>query len=267
MSLAALGRKIGWYGWRRDAPDFRDKWLEDTFGFGLAPFREGGVPYAMLPRIINQGQQGSCTGHGMRTIGMTERALSGQKSVELSPRFPYWCGRVLEGTTGQDAGCSIRSVVRGATKFGLADLTTCPYDQNDWRTRPSADAYKEATTDLPIAYYRMPQTMSALSGALSKRHPIIFGFTVYENFESDEVTNTGIMPLPQGDDVGGHCVVAVYKSDSRQAVLCANSWNVDWGCPHPEERDSKKRGYFWMPYRVFFDKNQASDHWVITKIT
>ena len=70
-----------------------------------------------------------------------------------------------------------------------------------------------------------------------------------------EVKKTGIMPLPNPGEglVGGHCVVIIGYDDSKQAVLCRNSWGAEWGI----------NGNFYMPYAFVADKTKAFDFWIL----
>jgi len=70
------------------------------------------------------------------------------------------------------------------------------------------------------------------------------------------VATTGIMPMPKkGEQVlGGHCVAMVGYDDSKQVIICRNSWGADWGMA----------GYFTMPY-AFLAKN-CSDLWQVSQV-
>jgi C1A family cysteine protease len=83
----------------------------------------------------------------------------------------------------------------------------------------------------------------------------VFGFTVYESFESAAVAKSGDVPLPsQGEQVlGGHAVLAVGYDDSKQRFIVMNSWGTGWG----------KKGFFTMPYAYMTDSNLADDLWTV----
>jgi C1A family cysteine protease len=83
----------------------------------------------------------------------------------------------------------------------------------------------------------------------------VFGFTVYESFESEQVAKTGKVPLPPRSEqvLGGHAVLAVGYNDAQQSFIVRNSWGPNWGM----------KGYFWMPYGYVTDPQLASDFWAI----
>jgi len=88
-----------------------------------------------------------------------------------------------------------------------------------------------------------------------RRKPVIFGFSVYDQFESDECAKTGIVTMPSATDapLGGHAVLAVGYDDATQMYICRNSWGADWGIA----------GYFLMPYAYLLNQNLANDLWVV----
>ena len=83
----------------------------------------------------------------------------------------------------------------------------------------------------------------------------MFGFTVYESFESDAVAQTGNMPMPNSAEqvIGGHAVLAVGYDNEDRVFIVRNSWGEGWG----------DAGYFYMPYAYLLDDNLADDLWTI----
>jgi C1A family cysteine protease len=94
-----------------------------------------------------------------------------------------------------------------------------------------------------------------MKACLASGYPFIFGFTVYDSFESDAVAKTGIVPMPSKTELvlGGHAVMAVGYDDSKKWFIVRNSWGEDWG----------DKGYFYIPYDYLTNKNLASDFWTI----
>jgi C1A family cysteine protease len=94
-------------------------------------------------------------------------------------------------------------------------------------------------------------------GILNK--PFVFGFTVYDQFESDECARTGVvtLPAPDAQPLGDHAVLAVGYDDAKQVFIVRNSWGVDWGVA----------GYFYPPYAYLLDADLAGDFWTILSET
>lgn len=89
--------------------------------------------------------------------------------------------------------------------------------------------------------------------------PFVFGINVYESFESENVKNTGFVPMPDTKHeklLGGHAIMAIMFDDDKKIFGCRNSWGVEWG----------DKGYFYLPYDFILDKDLASDFWIITSI-
>ena len=105
-------------------------------------------------------------------------------------------------------------------------------------------------------FYAIKQELKQLKAALIQGYPIVFGFVVYSNFETDKVKSTGIMEMPTEGDiiVGGHAVAVVGFDDKKKYFIVRNSWGTEWG----------DEGYFYMPYEFILNPRYASDFWCIT---
>lgn len=248
------------FGWRPDKPDNRDRRMAPAF-LGEQP-AAAEYPAELLPKIRDQGNQGSCTGHATRSGAQFLRRVEGQRELELSPRFIYWNGRVIEGTTKEDAGCEIRDVVKGVAKLGAASEKDCPYSDRVFSRRPSNTAFTNARRDVVTEYVRVPQTLPMLKACVLNKTPVVFGFSVFANFMTREVADSGLMPMPAGQMVGGHAVWIVAYDDAKQvlgqvgAFKIGNSWG-DWG----------EKGYFWMSYAFITNNDLADDFWALKHIT
>ena len=67
-----------------------------------------------------------------------------------------------------------------------------------------------------------------MKGCLASGYPFVFGFTVYDSFESQQVAKTGVVPMPAAGEsvLGGHAVMAVGYDDSQQRFIVRNSWGA-----------------------------------------
>ena len=175
---------------------------------------------AILPPVLDQGQIGSCTGHGSSEAVRAALIKAGHPDVPLSRLYPYYNGRAYEGTTDQDAGAMIRDVVKGLVKFGCATEALWPYSE-PYATKPSEAAYADGATRQVLEYRRLPINLTAIKSALAAGFPVIVGISVYESFEGRGVARTGLVPLPGKDEqmLGGHCMLAFGYDDAARSRL------------------------------------------------
>ena len=243
------------YAWRPDRPDPRDFVYLPCVGLINIP-RKADLSSSCSP-VEDQGPLGSCTGNS--SVGAVEylEIKSGVKPfTDLSRLFPYYQARVTEGTVRKDAGAEIRDVVKGLAKFGVPSEKIWPYNVKRFATRPSQAAYEDAARRKITSYHRLVG-LSAMLDCIADGYPVIFGFTVYESFESDEVARTGVleMPKPHERELGGHAVLAVgFDQDTRQLKV-RNSWGAKWG----------QDGYFLMPFGYIENASLSDDFWTIRK--
>ena len=133
--------------------------------------------------------------------------------------------------------------------------TLWPYQPARFAHKPTVAAGRAARLHKAVKYMAVSQSLKVLKATLASGYPVAFGFTVYETFESDEVTRSGVLPMPRPGEpeAGGHAVVLAGYDDARQAFLVANSWGEAWG----------QGGYFWMPYGYVCDSRLSSDFWTL----
>lgn len=121
--------------------------------------------------------------------------------------------------------------------------------------KPASKCCKGARKYKAVQYHAARRILSQMKGCLASGYPFVFGFTVCESFESQQVAQTGLVPVPAQTEkvLGGHCVVAVGYDDSQQRLIVRNSWGTGWGL----------QGHCTMPYAYLADANLSSDFWTV----
>jgi C1A family cysteine protease len=248
------------YGWLPDLPDHRDLQYAVVRHAALAkPVPPLVDLRAQCPPVYDQGQLGSCTANAI--AGAFEFELIRQKLTVFNPSrlFIYYNERVLEGHVKTDSGAQLRDGVKSVATSGVCDEKNWPYIISQFAKKPTKLLYTQAKKNLATQYTRLNNTaINELKTCLASGNPFVFGFTVYQSFESDVVAKTGVlnMPAPNESVLGGHAVLAVGYDDSKNAFIVRNSWGDAWGI----------KGYFYMPYAYITSTNLADDFWTISQV-
>ncbi|MEW6376845.1 MAG: C1 family peptidase [Thermodesulfobacteriota bacterium] len=270
-------------GWIPDYPDFRDytektEEVKSVLGsIGLVKGKD--LPASVDLRgwcspIEDQGMLGSCTAHaGVGMIEYYERKSFG-RHIEASRLFLYKVTRNLMKMKG-DTGAYLRTTMGAMVLFGVPPEEYWPYweDEKEFDREPPAFCYAFAQSYQTVRYFRHdpPDTkpeeiLRKVKTYLTKGHPAMFGFTVYNSIEQAE--KTGRIPFPSSREriEGGHAIVVIGYDDKMKiknkygrvettgAFLIRNSWGKGWG----------EEGYGWLPYEYVL-KGLAEDFWSILK--
>jgi C1A family cysteine protease len=250
-----MARTTARYGWTPDLPDQRDR----QYGAPLAVMKA--LPASVdlrrrCPPVLDQGEIGSCTANAIASAHRFDQRKQ-QLAAEFAPSrlFIYYNERVMEGTVGSDSGAQIRDGIKSIAKQGVCPESQWPYVPVRFTRRPTQACYREARRHQAISYQRLLQSLGQMKGCLASGYPFVFGFTVYESFESETVARTGVVAMPARREkvVGGHAVLAVGYDDSAQCFRVMNSWGTRWG----------RGGFFTMPYLYLADADLAADFWTV----
>lgn len=241
-----------YYGWLPDIPDGRD--------FLYKAIR----PRVRIPKTVDlrrfcsevedQGALGSCTAQAL--AGNVE-FLDNRTDFtyqDVSRLFIYYNERVLIDTVSSDSGAMLRDGIKVLNKQGVCSEKNWPYRIARFAAKPPSTCYEEAKKHCISSYHRI-LALSEMLACLSEGYPFVFGFAVYESFESAAVARTGVVPMPKKSErlMGGHAVMAVGFSEKERRFLIRNSWGRSWG----------QHGYGTMPYAYL--ESLADDFWTIRK--
>jgi C1A family cysteine protease len=255
-----MGRVGGWVlnngkagGWQPEVSDHRDQLFR-----GFKPRKAITEPVALkqefLPPVRDQGQLGSCTGHGVRGCLLYSLRQKGEvfrrAGYDLSPLFAYYQARVLEDSVAEDAGAEIRDVVKSALKLGVATEASWPYRIERFARKPTETAYTTATWHQVKGGYKACLNIDDILQALSYDIPVTGGFTWFSN--SDGPSGRMPMPGPRDWPEGGHAIWIVDGDPKTREFKFQNSWGENWG----------ERGYGYVPFE-FLERGYMDDCWAL----
>lgn len=270
-----IQRKVHRYGWVKDKLDHRDA-IKATYTRVL-DLPEFASCYDLLLSPYDQEQEGSCisnaTGQGV-AAAYDHAGFGGVFPNDDPPsrHFIYYGIRQIENTGDEDCGGQVRDGIKAVAKWGVCGEKLWSYDQANFAPKPSEAAYAEALNHKAIKYERVSQDINSLKAVIANEGlPIIFGMEVFDYFESEEMSQNGLMHMPGflQSAIGGHCIIACEFDDNKRFddVRCGvggfrvmNSWGGQWGC-------KDKPGTFWMPFKFITNHGLCSDFWTVQKET
>jgi C1A family cysteine protease len=243
------------FGWVPDLPDQRDVRYGTVY---RVPRR---LPSAvdlrpLCPLVEDQGTLGSCTAHALTGALEVLEKKDGLRVVQMSRLFVYYNERVIEHSVSQDSGAMLRDGIKSLVKQGACTESKWPYIIAKFGIKPPAACFLDGAGHQVTSYQRI-ETLDQMRACLAEGFPFVFGFTVYESFESQAVAGTGrvTMPMSRERPLGGHAVLAVGYNDRQKRFIVRNSWGSTWGV----------KGYFTLPYDYCASRDLADDFWTIRR--
>ena len=202
-----------------DIPDIRD-W---PYQPALIQLRDEVKPATTL-NILDQGQEGACTGFGLAAV--TNFLNQGRRRrVEASARMLYEMARIYDEWEGEDySGSSCRGAIQGFYNMGVCSEEDWAYevDNPGYLTLERAKSARENTIG---AYYRIKHRISDFHAALNEVEVIYVSANVHKGWQGANIIE-GVIPFEQ-ESIGGHAFAIVgYNS---KGFWVQNSWGENWG--------------------------------------
>lgn len=248
-------RNTSKYGWKRDLPDKRDLKFKTIMPVKKLPEKVDLRPFCPK-KVYDQKNIGACTACAVAAAIEFDRIKQKLNPIFTPSRlFIYYNTRILEGTVQEDAGASLRDTMKSVSSYGAPSEILWPYIESKFMQKPSSQAYKDGLRHKILKYMSVEQTLAHIKGCLVEGYPIVLGISIYESFETPEITKSGIIPMPKADEtlLGGHAIFLCGFNDKTKTYLGRNSWGQKWG----------QAGHFEIPYDYILDPDLASDFWTV----
>jgi hypothetical protein len=253
--LTAKGRKVDA---APDRIDTRDWFYQPR----LAPLADKIVNCERVSRILDQGQEGACTGFALAAV-INFLRFGQYKNETVSPRMIYEMARRYDEWPGEDyEGSSARGAMKGWARHGVCL-------DSDWPMKLTGPDHlspeiAERARRIPGgAFYRvMHREVRDMHAALSEVGILYMTLMVHDGWDepsgrASRITYTlagheRSIALPvierKGRAANGHAVAIVGYTD--EGFIIQNSWGENWG----------ERGFALLPYQDFM--LHATDVWV-----
>lgn len=212
---------------RPDTLDFRDRMfvpmlVEVPTHIPLGDYLDVGVP------ILDQGQEGACTGYGLATVCnylLLQRRVV-PDAVPVSPRMLYHLARRYDEWPGEAYdGSSARGAMKGWHKHGVCPEELYPSGGRDRGPELTDERTSEARRRPLGAYYRVNhKDLVAMHSALAEVGILYATAVVHAGW--DAVAADGVVHL-SSRPLGGHAFAIVAYDD--EGFWIQNSWGPDWG--------------------------------------
>jgi hypothetical protein len=247
-----------------DRIDIRDWFYRPTLA--ALPAQVVSIPF--VPRILDQGNEGACTGFGLAAVINFHLACKGVRRF-VSPRMLYEMARRYDEWPGEDyEGSSARGAMIGWVRHGVCLENTWPADLFGVGKFDDAKAQEAKLTPGGAFYRVMHRQVRDMHAALYELGTVYMTIMVHAGWKKPgrRTGRPGSVTLPlsynqrghkrridlpviqrQDHATDGHAVAVVGYTDS--GFIIQNSWGNQWGAG----------GFALLPYEDFM--MHATDVW------
>lgn len=221
-------------GWHKDKFDYRDFIHEPQ----LVKIPDNVLLADLLTPIRNQGNVGSCVGHGIGVNINSVLKKLGLYTEWQSPTWYYNGARFIEGTLTIDNGCEPGDALDWALKSGTLLEKYWVYDPNNLdKSAPSSARLAQAVKYTNFAYFRVTDGVNGICSALADGHFVSLGTPWFDKWF--DAPNGILANVTTSDSVAGGHETCLYGYDLLKSVFYGiNSWGTDWG----------DKGFYIMPF-------------------
>ena len=209
--------------------------------------------------IKSQGQQGACLAFTLSSVMEYMVKVVKSQNADFSEAFLYYESRKKAGDENSDRGSYYSCALQTLKQEGICSESYMPYNQYDYTTIPSSQAYDNATqnriSDVRTLDY---EDLESLKSVLYNGYPVAISVNLYSSFGRG---SNGVIPMPKSSETshgvhGCHAMVIVGYDDNNEWFIVRNSWGQNFG----------DNGYCYMPYDYISNTSLTNYACVITKL-
>ena len=234
---------------RPDRLDIRDRaYLPRVFNLPLAypdntVIKSKIAAYIKAGMVLNQGEDGACTGFGLAAVINYLFWLRETSIKEASPRMIYHLAQIYDEWAGEDyLGSSCRGALKGWHKHGVCSRELWPYTVSKSGKVPPFEAprdgwQKDALSRALGVYYRIDKTaITDMQAAIVEIGAIYVSSKIHQGWALEDhgkisKTFSSLTQLPviswNTENTGNHAFALIGYTD--QGFVVQNSWGKEWG--------------------------------------
>ncbi|WP_313623034.1 C1 family peptidase [Achromobacter sp.] len=234
---------------KKDAADLRDRMFQPQATTLADEYPAQSEVEAFLPAytaaglILNQGQEGACTGFGLACVINYLRWLKARhpaKMESVSPRMLYTLARRHDEYEGENYdGSSCRGALKGWFNNGVCLESFWPYTPQ--ASNPAHYGFAENAAQQTLGVYYRVDTKSIvdMQAAIAQQGAVFvsaFTHNGWQSWETPErrsphkVSHAGLPRIPfdgRPSQTDGHAFALV--GFNALGFIVQNSWGTDWG--------------------------------------
>lgn len=204
-----------------DLPDIRDQIFQPS----LQIIPEQIVPNINDLMILDQGQEGACTGFGLAAaVNLQRRFQLGDNAPGVSARMLYEMAKRNDEWTGEDyEGSSIRGALRGFYNNGVCSDVLWRYSSSK-AGKLTIERARDARNVALGAYYRVRPDIAEIHAAINEAGVVYASARVHDGWFS---ARGGVITPKPLNPSGGHAFAIIGYTDA--GFIIQNSWSTSWG--------------------------------------
>lgn len=181
-------------------------------------------------KVFDQKSLNSCVAHALAAAHQIVQQRKGIDLLEPSRLFIHHNCQRLTHQVNTKAPVMISTAFNALRTFGVCPEQAWRYHVLNTGIQPPDQCYAQALQHRTVVEKPLAQKLSELTGFLHTGRPFIFGFRVYDSYESSTVKKTGRVPLPdttREKHIDDHAVTALGYVNGQ--ILFQNSRGDGWG--------------------------------------